>query len=220
MELSYIHQALKKAQTERDDRYGKYEGILFSSRSKKAGLVKRWTLIAVAALGILFLAFISYSWLDLSGPQATTKDPPKPKNAGLAPDPVPDKTTDADALYQVGKTHHRNGRLGEAKIFYGKALKADAGCVAALNNLGVILMTEKNYHEARSRFEKAIRLKPGYVDPCYNLACLFALTGQPEQGIRYLKRAVSLHPQVKAWALEDADLEKLRNEPGFAEIVD
>lgn len=218
--MSYIHQALKKAQTERDDRYGKYEGILLSSRSKRSGLVRRSALIAAAAVGILFLAFISYSWLDLSGPRATTADPLKPKHAAPPPAPVPDKTADADALYQVGRTHHRSGRLREARIFYGKALKADPGCVAALNNLGVILMTEKNYPEARSRFEKAIRLKPGYVDPCYNLACLFALTDHPDQGIRFLKRAVSLDPQVKAWALEDADLEKLRNEPGFAEIVD
>jgi len=218
--MSYIHQALKKAQTERDDRYGKYEGILHSSRSKKSGSVRRWTLIGVAVLGILFLAFISYSWLDLSGPEATTKDPPKPKHAAPAPNPAPDKTADADALYQVGKTHHRSGRLGEAKLFYGKALKADPGCVEALNNLGVILMTEKNYPEARSRFEKAIRLKPEYVDPCYNLACLFALTDEPEEGIRYLKRAVSLAPQVKVWALEDGDLDTLRNEPGFAGIVD
>jgi tetratricopeptide (TPR) repeat protein len=216
--MSYIHQALKKAQTERDDRYGKYEGILLSSRSKKPGFVRRWILIAAAVLGILFLAFISYSWLDLAGPQATTPNPTQPTQT--TPAPGPKKAPNAEALYEMGKSHHRSGRLSDAKIFYEKALGVDPGLVAALNNLGVILMAEKNYPAARSRFEKAIRLKPGYVDPCYNLACLFALTDQPEQGFRYLKRAISLNPQVKAWALEDADLEKLRQQPGFAEIVD
>jgi tetratricopeptide (TPR) repeat protein len=218
--VSYIHQALKKAQTERDDRYGKYEGILLSSRSKKSALFRRWALIAAAVLGILFLAFIAYSWLDLTGPRATTANPTKPTEAASAPKKVPDKSANAEALYQGGRTHHRKGRLDQAKILYEKALRVDPGCVAALNNLGVILMAENNYPAARSRFEKAIRLRPGYVDPCYNLACLFALIDQPEQGLRYLKRAVSLHPQVKAWALEDADLEKLRRQPGFAEIVD
>lgn len=215
--MSYIHQALKKAQTERDSRHGKYEGILLSSRSRKGGLVSRWTLIAVAVLGILFLAFIGYSWLDLSGPQATIEDLPRPKQAG--PTPAPKKSADAEALYQEGKTHHRSGRLNEAKTFYEKALRADPGCVVALNNLGVILMNERNYPAARIRFEKAIRLKPEYVDPCYNLACLFALTDQPEQGLRYLKRAVSLSPQVRAWAREDTDLEKLSHQPEFREIV-
>jgi tetratricopeptide (TPR) repeat protein len=216
--MSYIHQALKKAQTERDDRYGKYEGILLSSRSKKSGHFGRWVLIGASARGILSLAFISYSWLDLTGPRSTTANPSRPMQA--APVSAPEKAPDAEALYEVGKSHHRSGRLSEAKIFYEKALRVDPACVAALNNLGVILMAEKNYAAARSRFEKAMRLKPGYVDPCYNLACLFALTDQPEQGLRYLKRAVSLHPQVKAWALEDADLKKLRHQPGFAETVD
>lgn len=175
-------------------------------------------MIGALALGILSLAFISYSWLDLTGPRATTANPPRETQA--TPASAPKKALDAQALYEVGKSHHRSGRPSEAKIFYEKAFRVDPGYVAALNNLGVILMAEKNYSEARSKFEKAIRLKPGYVDPCYNLACLFALTDQPEQGLRYLKRAVSLHPQVKAWALEDADLEKLRNEQGFREIVD
>jgi len=215
--VSYIHQALKKAQTERDSRHGRYEGILLSSRSRKGGLIRRWTLIAVAVLGILFLAFVAYSWLDLSGPQATIEDLPRPKQA--VPTPAPRKSADAEALYQEGKTHHRNGRLSEAKTFYEKALRADPGCVVALNNLGVIHMNERDYLAAQIRFEKAIRLKPEYVDPCYNLACLFALTDQPKQGLRYLKRAVALSPQAKAWAKEDPDLEKLRHQPEFQEIV-
>jgi len=215
--LSYIHQALKKAQTERDSRSGKYEGILLSARSGKGRLIRRWPLIAVTAPGILFLAFIAYSWLDLGGPQATTVDLPKPEHA--APPPAPKQRADAEALYEAGKTHHTSGRLDEAKIFYEKALRADPGCVPALNNLGVILMRENNYPAARIRFEKALRLKPGYVDPCYNLACLFALTDQPDQGLRYLKRAVSLSPQAKSWAKEDGDLEKLRRQPGFGELV-
>lgn len=218
--MSYIHQALKKAQAERDDRQGKYEGVLHPSRPKRSALARRSTVIAVAAPVILFLAFISYSWLDSSGPQATTENRPRPKPAAAAPTSVSSQTANADALYQVGKSHHTNGRLSDAKVFYEKALKADPGCVTALNNLGVILMMEKNYGEAQSGFEKAIRLKPGYVDPCYNLACLFALTDQPEKGIHYLKRAVSLDPQVKRWAMKDADLEKLRTDPGFAEMVD
>ena len=91
--------------------------------------------------------------------------------------------------------------------------------MAALNNLGVILINERNFPAARTRFEKAIRLKPGYIDPYYNLACFYALTNQPEEGLRYLKRAVSINPKVKGWALKDTDLEKLRNRPGFGDIL-
>jgi len=122
-------------------------------------------------------------------------------------------------IYKRGKEHHKSGRLNKARMWYEKALMADPGCVVALNNLGVLLIKGKNYPAARGRFEKAIRLKPGYVDPYYNLACLFALTDQPEQALRYLKRAVTIDPQVKEWAKKDTDLGKLHNLAGFKDIV-
>ncbi|MBC8177517.1 MAG: tetratricopeptide repeat protein [Deltaproteobacteria bacterium] len=215
--MSYIHQALKKAQVERDDRYGKYGGII-SSRSKKSGLGKKSILLIIVSLAILFLAFMSYSWLDFSGPQVETNIVPKKR--GPVQRPVHEKTSDAMELYERGKEDHKGGRLNRAKMWYEKALIADPGYVVALNNLGVLLIKDENYPAARSRFEKAIRLKPGYVDPYYNLVCLFALTDRPEQALRYLKRAVAIHPEVKTWALEDADLGKLHNLAGFKGIVD
>ena len=215
--MSYIHQALKKAQIERDDRHGKYGGII-SSRSKKSGLAKKLILSIVVSLVILFLAFVSYSWLDFNGPQVEINVIPEQREPVQLP--VHEKTADAMELYQRGKEDHKSGRLNKARMWYEKALMADPGCVVALNNLGVLLIEGKNYPAARSRFDKAIRLKPGYVDPYYNLACLFALTDQPEQALRYLKRAVSIDPQAREWAKKDTDLEKLRNQPGFGTIVD
>jgi tetratricopeptide (TPR) repeat protein len=216
-ELSYIHQALKKAQIERDDRHGKYGGII-SSRSKRSGLAKKSILLIVVSLVILFLAFMSYSWLDLDGPQVKTNIAPKQRKPVQLP--VHEKTSDAMALYQRGKADHKSGRLDRAKMWYEKALMADPGCVVALNNLGVLLIKDQNYPAARSRFEKAIHLKPEYVDPYYNLACLFALTDGPEQALRYLKRAISIDPQAKEWAKKDTDLDSLHNLAGFKGIVD
>ena len=207
---------MKKAQTERDDRYEKYGGII-SSRSKRSGRAKKLILLIVVSLVILFLAFVSYSWLDFKGPQVKTNTVPKPKEPVQLP--VHEKTSNAEELYQRGREHHKSGRLSKARTWYQKALIADPGCVVALNKLGVLLIKDKNYPAARGIFEKAIRLKPGYVDPYYNLACFFALTGQPEQALRYLKRAVTIDPQVKTWALEDADLGKLHNLAGFKGIV-
>ena len=207
---------MKKAQIERDDRHGKYGGII-SSRSKKSGLAKKLILLIVVSLVILFLAFVSYSWLDFNGPQVETNVIPKQREPVRLP--VHEKTADAMELYQRGKEDHKSGRLNKARMWYEKALMADPGCVVALNNLGVLLIKDKNYPAARSRFDKAIRLKPGYVDPYYNLACLFALTDQPEQALRYLKRAVSIHPQVKEWAKNDTDLGNLHNLAGFKGIV-
>lgn len=214
--MSYINQALKKAQTERDDRYGKYGGII-SSRSKKSGRAKKLILLIVVSLVILFLAFVSYSWLDFKGPQGETNVVPKQREPVQLP--VHEKTANAEEFYQRGREHHKSGRLNKARTWYEKALMADPGCVVALNNLGVLLIKDKNYPAARGRFEKAIRLKPGYVDPYYNLACLFALADQPEQAFRYLKRAISIDPQAKEWAKKDTDLGNLKDLAGFKGIV-
>ncbi len=180
--------------------------------------MKKSILLIVVSLVILFLAFMSYSWLDLDGPQVRTNIAPKQRKPVQLP--VHEKTADAMELYERGKEDHKSGRLNRAKMWYEKALIADPGCVVALNNLGVLLIKDRNYPAAVSRFEKAIRLKPEYVDPYYNLACLFALTDRPEQALRYLKRAISIHPPVKEWAKEDTDLGNLHDLAGFKGIVD
>ncbi|GAI35587.1 unnamed protein product, partial [marine sediment metagenome] len=49
-------------------------------------------------------------------------------------------------------------------------------------NLGVIYIQEGSYSEARKSLENAIQLKPEYVDPYYNLACLYAIKGEVRNG--------------------------------------
>jgi len=83
----------------------------------------------------------------------------------------------------------------------------------------VLHLHHKDYPAARKCFEKAIRLKPDYVDPYYNLACVSVAQGQSEQGLRYLKKAVSMDSAVRAWAKKDPDLDVLRGDPGFKTIM-
>jgi len=212
--MSYIHQALRKAQEQRDAGHREYEGVLRPSRSKRSGTGK-WTLIAGGLLGIL--AVVGYSWMDGVAFKSATHEPRRSRDPG--PTSIREKAPDVKALYQVAKTHHAGGQLTEAKTFYEKALVADPGFVLALNNLGVILMAERDYPSARTHLEKAVRLEPDCVDACYNLACLFALIDEPEQGLKYLRRAISLSPKVRAWAKEDGDMERLRKEPAFRELM-
>ncbi len=109
--------------------------------------------------------------------------------------------------------------MTDAALWYEKVLSMDPGHVEALNNRGVLHLHEKSYSAARKCFEKAIRLKPDYVDPYYNLACVCAVQGEVQQGLRYLEKAISMDPDVKKWAREDPDLEGLRGDPRFREIV-
>jgi len=60
----------------------------------------------------------------------------------------------------------------------------------------------------------------GYALPLYNLACCEALTGRKEDAIGHLRVAFEGRPSLRDLAKEDTDLDPLRDEPAFRELVD
>jgi tetratricopeptide (TPR) repeat protein len=49
----------------------------------------------------------------------------------------------------------------------------------------------------------------------YNLACFYALNGQPGPALERLRRAFELNPDLVAWSKEDSDLDSLRDLPNY-----
>ncbi len=216
--MSTIHEALKKAQKERDGRVAPY-GRLMSSRERVTRFTpKGWGFCVAGVLLVVLLAFVSYSWLDFTDPSETTHRPVERDNPPVSLRSFKEKPT-APSFVEQGRRYHREGRFREARQCYERALAADPGDALVLNNLGVIQLREQHRAAARSNFEKAIRLKPDYVDPYYNMACLFAIENQPIKSLQYLKKAFSLHPSAKAWACEDSDLRTLRDLPEFRRMI-
>jgi len=215
--MSYIHEALNKAQKERDAHNGSYSGVVSGGRRKR-GLVSRrpvfWMSLVLVAI---FLAFVFYSWLDSKGqqPPATSEHKYKMPVATSRPKPI----IDSKNYYDRGRIFHKKGRLKDAKRLYKETLRIDPGYVDALNNLAVIYMLEKNFFEAQKNLEKAIRLKPESVDPYYNLACLYAIKGEPKKCLTHLRKAVSLDRSVRQWAQKDADLNNVRGISEFKDII-
>ena len=240
--MSYIHEALKKAQVERDLGKGSYGGIPVPRRKESFFTAKK-TVISAAVLLLVLLAFVGYSWLGRSflpepiegGRQRTEDGGRRTEDRGQRAEDGRRKTEDrgpssakpraeesrgnVTESYQKARAFHRDGRLNDAGMWYEKVIAMDPGHVQALNNRGVLHLHHKNYPAARKCFEKAIRLKPDYVDPYYNLACVSVAQGQSEQGLRYLKKAVSMDSAVRAWAKKDPDLDVLRGDPGFKTIM-
>ncbi|MDY6973498.1 MAG: tetratricopeptide repeat protein [Thermodesulfobacteriota bacterium] len=215
--MSYIHEALKKAQKERDSRYQEYGGSLVVQRVTP-GLVTRKAMILIFILLILILfAFVAYSWLDSRSPQTRTK-PEYGQKEHVAAQQLK-SVADAERFYGKARSLHEKGDLQDAGRLYRETLRIDPGHTEALNNLGVIYICEKEYVAARDSFEKAIRLKPGNVDPCYNLACLYALEGKTGQSLAFLKKAVSLDRSVIDWARRDTDLKSLAGVPDFEALL-
>lgn len=59
----------------------------------------------------------------------------------------------------------------------------------------------------------------GYALPLYNLACCEALAGRTNDAIGHLRVALEGRPSLRDLAKEDADLDPLRDEPAFRELV-
>jgi len=211
--MSYIHEALLKAQKEKDARLPKYRGVFFSRREKTGILSVRpvWLI----SLFVILLAFTLYSWLDLGGKRKiSTPKNPRPEVSSRS-----EISPNAKDLYDRARYFYKAGRLKDARRLYQKALMLDPSYVYALNNLGVIYVQEGNYSEAKKSLEDAIQRRPEYVDPYYNLACLYALQGEVMKSLAQLKKAASLDKSVREWARKDRDLQRLRGVPGFEEII-
>jgi hypothetical protein len=59
----------------------------------------------------------------------------------------------------------------------------------------------------------------GYPLPLYNLACCEALAGMPQDAIGHVRAAIERRPSLRELAREDSDLDSLRDEPAFRELV-
>jgi len=273
--MSYINDALRKAQRERDGRYERFGGIIAAgSEAPRPPRKRRLAAGAVFALAVLIPAGLLLAVYALQQPspgkrgtalraaagvpaqvqsvvppaarEATSEKAPPPgappvsRQAEKAAHPgergpataqpgeqpaqpaVPtggiSAQTVAESRYREALAAQRSGDLPGADALYQKALALDPQHVRALNNLGVIRMEQRKREAAIAFFSKAIIVKQGYVDPYYNLACLYARTNEIDESLWYLKAAIAINGDVKNWAEKDADLKDVVASPAFKKI--
>ncbi len=234
IQMSTIHKALKKAQREKDHQFQEYEGVL-SGGEKRTGRRSKALLWIIPALVITgFLSFTAVSWFDSEDaekqpPLAAVQQKKKPEQAPAVKKnvakPAKKKMTEAidkgkiKTLLVEAKEFQKTGRFENARQTYQEILNKNPGHTEAMNNLGVLYMHEKNYSAAKIQFNKTIHLQPEAVDPHYNLACVYALTGLLEQSMDHLKKAYTLNPDVIKWAQQDSDLSDLKRIPEFESLL-
>ena len=240
--MSYINEALRKVQKEKESRYVAYEHIV-SADGKKLEQPKRWlSIIGISivffwAAGIIVLLYWSE---DKKMPviQRISAHPVVASAviAGYKPDNntkvelTPQKTTaqvrikqetdESKTIFAQALDRQREGKLEEAKKLYRKVVKIDQYNLQAFNNLGVIYMSEKNYKRAIMRINDAIKIKHDYPDAHYNLACLYAQKNDVSRSLLYLKNAIRFNPEVRKWAKNDGDLKALANLPEFKKLLE
>ncbi|MBK9316531.1 MAG: tetratricopeptide repeat protein [Acidobacteria bacterium] len=102
------------------------------------------------------------------------------------------------------------------KMAHSQALPRNAD---ELYDRGVFALNIGDFTQARSFFEKALRLRPDEPYLLYSLAATHAQTGSHEQALDYLKRSIQMQPRFRAQALHDNDFSGLRDNKRFLELL-
>ncbi|MCX5822204.1 MAG: tetratricopeptide repeat protein [Deltaproteobacteria bacterium] len=229
--MSYINDALRKAQKDKDNRYESFGGVIAPSPEGPNRPRKRRVIVGTTvALVILVSAVLLFAVYGLQrpsaqpkgAPPATVAEKPAPKamERAIRPPDGPPVTREADVRYQEALIAQRMGDLRRAEALYEKVLALDPGHVRTLNNLGVIYMGQKKWGKAIAVFGRAVVLKKDYVDPYYNLACLYAQTNEIDESLWYLKVAVAIDGGVINWVKKDADMKNVVASPEFKKIME
>ncbi len=225
--MSYIDKALKKAQADRTGRYGRYRGIISADlnpvdRGSKR-LVLGLTVVIVVLVASTAFSLIAYyrgdsplTALSPAGTHTFYRSKVESRQGVTAAAPGPSVV--AEAHYQAALRHQQANKPVEAEMLYKKLLEIEPENYNAMNNLGVLYMSQKMNQEAIEVFDHIIALKGDSADPYYNLACLYAQTGNIPRSLWSLKVAVSINKEFKEWAKDDRDLDRVRHTPGFKRI--
>ena len=88
-----------------------------------------------------------------------------------------------------------------------------------LYDRGVFALNIGDFTQARTFFEKALRLRPDEAHLLYSLAATHAQTGSHDQALDYLKRSIQIQPKFRTQALNDTDFSGLRENKQFLELL-
>jgi tetratricopeptide (TPR) repeat protein len=79
---------------------------------------------------------------------------------------------------------------------------------------------EAGEHEAVAEdLRPLVEANPQYPLLAYNLACLESLTGRTDDAIEHLRQAIGGSDRFRAYAQGDSDLDAIRGEPAFEELM-
>jgi tetratricopeptide (TPR) repeat protein len=75
------------------------------------------------------------------------------------------------------------------------------------------------FAEAADRGRALIEANPEYADVIYNVACCESLAGRKADAIEHLRVAIDRSERFRKFAVGDSDLDAIREEPAFKELV-
>jgi quercetin dioxygenase-like cupin family protein len=77
-----------------------------------------------------------------------------------------------------------------------------------------------DYAAAADQAQALLEFNPESGELFYNTACAESMSGRIDDALAHLRRAVELRPSLIDLARDDSDLDPLREQPAFKELVD
>ncbi len=229
--MSYITTALKRAHKANDERYLPYRDII-SARPRRRVQGRKRLILGVCLASLVLLASTAFSLITYIGQEGTGNEEGaisvtaashrariEPAARHLAVPATADPARDADILFQAGLRRQQAGSLDDAEALYRRAIDTNPKSLNALNNLGVLFLSQRRDREAIDIFTRLIDVKGDWADPYYNLACLYSRQGDSPKSLWYLKVALWMNKELREWARNDSDLEPLRSNPEYRKII-
>ena len=103
--------------------------------------------------------------------------------------------------------------------FFSAILKRHPDYVDVLRVLGNLLTLKGRYADGLQIDRRLVQLRPNDALAHYNLACSYALLKRPDQALKTLRRAVELGYRDFRYMREDRDLDTIRHDPRFRQLL-
>ena len=76
-----------------------------------------------------------------------------------------------------------------------------------------------DYDPVMERLQEIVAESPQYPLLAYNLACLESLTGHRDEALLHLERAIAMSDRFRDFAKGDSDLDPIRDDARFVELI-
>ena len=103
--------------------------------------------------------------------------------------------------------------------FFAGILERNPNCIDVLRVQGNNLTLKGRYADGLQIDKRLVTLRPNDPLAHYNLACSFALLKKPDLALKTLRRAIELGYRDFRYMREDRDLDTLRHDPRFRQMI-
>ena len=103
--------------------------------------------------------------------------------------------------------------------FFGGILERDPDYVDVLRVMGTNLTLKGRYAQGLQIDKRLVQLRPNDPLAHYNLACSYSLLRRSDHALKTLRRAVELGYRDFRYMKEDRDLDSIRHDPRFRQLL-